>query len=353
MFADRTTSGRKRCGASPICFFAGAEAYDEQQIALFDDVIGRLAGAIEDAARAELAVRIAPVENAPPRLIRQLANDESIEVAGPVLSQSPRLTDDDLIDVARTKSQAHLLAISERDAISPPVTDVLVARGDRGVMHSVTANTAARFSNAGLASLVERSDEDEALQMAIGRRRDLPPQLFRTLIATATQAVQKRLLAVANPRDAREVQRVLATVADRIGAAVAPQRRDYTAARHTVEELRARNALSEARLQAFASKAMVDELVVALAVMTGVPLDVAERVMLGTRPDPVLILGKAAGFAWPTVRALVLARPAGSTMVPAALERALAHFESLSLQTAQRVVRFWQVRRDSVTVAAE
>lgn len=333
-------------------FFAGAEAYDEHQIALFDDIILRLARAIEAAARAELAARMAKVGNAPPQLIRELAQDDSIAVAGPVLSQSPRLSEDDLIDIARTKGQAHLLAISERGTIPPPVTDVLVARGDRDVMHAVTGNAGARFTDTGLASLVERSDDDEALQVAIGRRRDLPPQLFRALIAKATQAVQKRLLAMANPRDAREVQRVLASVADRIGAEITPPRRDYGAATRLVEELRARNALNETQVQTFAFRRRFEELVVSLGVVTGLPLEVVERVMLGSRPDPVLILGKAAGFAWPTVRAMVLARPSGSNLAPVALEKALAHFECLSFQTAQRVVRFWQVRRNTVTEAA-
>ena len=332
-------------------FFAGAEAYDEHQIALFDDVILRLACAIEEAAKAELAARMAEVGNAPPRLIRELAADDSIAVAGPVLSQSARLSEDDLVDIARTKGQAHLQAISGRGTISPPVTDVLVARGNSKVMHTVAANAGARFSDTGLASLVDRSDEDEALQMAIGRRRDLPPQLFRALIAKATQAVQKRLLAMANPRDAHEVQRVLSAVADRIGAEITPPKRDYAAAKHVVEELRVRNGLNETQVQTLAFKRRFEELVVALAQLTSLPLEVIERVMLGSRPDPVLILGKAAGFAWPTVRAMILARPSGGNLAPVALEKALAHFECLSFQTAQRVVRFWQVRRSAATAA--
>ncbi|NJO54573.1 MAG: DUF2336 domain-containing protein [Bacteroidales bacterium] len=333
-------------------FFAGAEVYGEDQIALFDDVISRLAHAIEAEARIELATRLAPVENAPPRLIRQLARDDLIDVAGPVLAQSPRLSDDDLIDIARTKGQAHLLAISERDEISPPVTDVLVSRGNREVMHTVAGNSGARFTDKGLSCLVDRSDGDESLQMTIGRRRDLPPQLFRALIGKATQAVQKRLLAIANPLDAREVQRVLASVADRIGAEAAPPKRDFTSAKRNVETLAARGALSETQLHNFARTGRFEETLVALAELTGVPLEVAERLLLGTRPDPVLILGKAVGFSWPTVRAVILARPTAEELSAAAMEKALSHFECLSLQTAQRVVRFWQVRRNTVTASA-
>ncbi len=68
------------------------------------------------------------------RIIHTLAFDDVIEVAEPVLTQSPRLDDDALIENARTKSQAHLLAISRRAHLSGAVTDVLVERGNMEVV---------------------------------------------------------------------------------------------------------------------------------------------------------------------------------------------------------------------------
>ncbi|MFX5438043.1 DUF2336 domain-containing protein, partial [Acinetobacter baumannii] len=83
---------------------------------------------IENSAKALLANRLAPIDTAPPQTIRTLAFDDLIEVAGPVLTLSPRLDDDTLIETARSKSQAHLLAISNRKTLSGAVTDVLVLR---------------------------------------------------------------------------------------------------------------------------------------------------------------------------------------------------------------------------------
>src|SRR5690606_21672979 len=77
-------------------FIDRAEQYDSEQVLLFDNVIGRLAAEIEKAALAELAGRLAPVPNAPPMTVGKLARDEDIEVAGPVLAQSTRLTEADL-----------------------------------------------------------------------------------------------------------------------------------------------------------------------------------------------------------------------------------------------------------------
>jgi uncharacterized protein (DUF2336 family) len=131
-------------------FVHRADQYNEEQVELFDSVIGRLAAEIEKSARAELANRLAPLASAPPEILRALAHDEEIAVSGPVLAQSPRLSADDLIEIARTKGQAHLLAISGRARLSPAVTDVLVERGDGEVAHRVVANEGAAFSETGL-----------------------------------------------------------------------------------------------------------------------------------------------------------------------------------------------------------
>ena len=60
-----------------------AGQYSEPDIWTFGEVIERLARGIELAARAELARRLAHSGNAPIGCVKQLANDASIDVAGP------------------------------------------------------------------------------------------------------------------------------------------------------------------------------------------------------------------------------------------------------------------------------
>ena len=62
-----------------------AGSYSEDQIWTFGAVIGRLAGEIEVAARAQLATRLARTDNAPINVLKKLAFDDSIDVAGPIL----------------------------------------------------------------------------------------------------------------------------------------------------------------------------------------------------------------------------------------------------------------------------
>src|SRR5688572_7465008 len=135
-------------------FLHGAGQYNNDHIELFDTVFLKLITEIETKARAELAVRLAPLDNAPIQSVRQLARDDDISVAGPVLQRSPRVPDSDLVDIARTKSQGHLLAISGRFGIAEAVTDELVRRGDRQVVRKVADNRDARLSEGGFSTLV-------------------------------------------------------------------------------------------------------------------------------------------------------------------------------------------------------
>ena len=74
------------------------------------------------------------------------------------------------------------------------------------------------------------------------------------------------------------------------------------------------------------------------------PVEVVDRLMSGERADPVLILARAAGFGWNTVREIMNARP-GPKPSSQTLDAARENFERLTAATAQRVVRFWQVRQ--------
>jgi len=320
-------------------FVNSADQYSDEHIRLFDEVFIRLIEEIETKARAELAHRLAPIHNAPVLSVRRLAKDEEISVAGPVLEQSPRLTDADLVEIARTKGQAHLLAISGRTGIAEKVTDVLVRRGDREVVHSVAKNQHAHFSDHGFAALVGKAEHDGALAETVGLRPDIPPRLFRELLLRATEVVQQRLIAASGPEIQAEIRRVLAKVSQEL----AGKPRDYSAAEHTIDALHEQGRLTEARLVEFAEGGQYEETVVALARLCSVPIEVVDRLMGGDRPDPVLILCKSAGWQWPTVRTLIASRPGGKPSSQA-LDTAFSNFERLSPATAQRVIRFWQAR---------
>jgi len=190
-------------------FLANADRLTEQDIAAFDDVLGRLLAGIDGKARADLAWRLAPVDSAPSETVRRLASDEDIAVAGTVLVQSARLTTGDLVAIARLRSQAHLLAIAGRAQLGEFVTDALLQHGDREVVHALAANSGACLSENAFVILLQRAEQDEGLAEKIGLRSDIPLQSFRKLLLQATEVVRSRLLAGALPERQDEIRRML------------------------------------------------------------------------------------------------------------------------------------------------
>jgi uncharacterized protein (DUF2336 family) len=322
-------------------FLDGAPSFNDEHVALFDDVIGCLIEAIEVKALAELARRIAPVPNAPHGVVTTLAKNDNIAVAGPVLKQA-RIDDPDLKYIAETKSQAHLLALSTRLGISETLSDVLVRRGDGTVVRSVATNQKARLSDNAFTSLVKRAERDGVLAEKVGLRTDIPPRLFRQLLMQASEVVQKRLLAQAKPEIQAEIRRVLAKVTDEVAVKAAP--RNYTAALAAVQALHKERKLTEGDVADYARNGQYEETIAALATVSAVPVEVVDRLMNGERADPVLILARAAGFGWKTVREVMNSRP-GPKPSRETLEAARENFERLTPATALRVVRFWQVRQ--------
>lgn len=158
-------------------FLVGAEGYNDEQIAIFDDVICRLIENIGQPALVELSDRLSSVDKGPGNALARLSSSDDIAVAGPALARSNSLSDKDLIAIAGKKGQKQLAAIAGRPRISEVVTDVLVERGNAEVSRKVSANLDARISETGFVKLINKAKKDRDLASTIAKRDDLPAEL--------------------------------------------------------------------------------------------------------------------------------------------------------------------------------
>ena len=324
-------------------FVVAAPRYSEEQIGLFDDVMVRLMDAIEVKARAKLSVRLAPVANAPANVVQMLAFDDDIEVARPVLSLSERLDERALLANAGSKSQQHLFAISQRKSLSEAVTDVLVERGDRSVVHSVVKNSGARFSDAGFRVLVKRSTGDDDLATEVGMRGDIPRPHFLLLLEKASSAVRVRL-AAENPQAGGAVDGVVAEVVGSIRSEARNASPDFAAAQAEVERQNRLRRIGEAEIYQYARDRKFEETAIALSILCDTPIDVVERALLDPGAEIVLILAKVAGLSSTTTKAILLLRAADRGMSAKDLDQALSSFQRLQPDTARRVLGFFRTR---------
>src|ERR1700691_3521693 len=165
-------------------FLASAGSLDNEKIELFGVVLERLIKTIEIRAIADVSARIAlaevstqlaPVAKSPPSVVRCLAKNDEIAIAGPVLAESARLSTEDLVEIAETKGEQHLLAISGRWWLNEVVTDVILARRYPTVSRRIVNNPGARVSAARFASVLAKAESDPELAVETGIRVDLPP----------------------------------------------------------------------------------------------------------------------------------------------------------------------------------
>jgi uncharacterized protein (DUF2336 family) len=321
-------------------FLRSAEQFSGEQISLFDDVIGRLIERIETRALIELGRRLAPVANAPAQVIRRLARNDAIAVAGPVLARSPRLDDADLVAIAQSKGQAHLLAIARRRALGEAVTEVLVRRGNPYVKRNVAANPAAVFSAATYGELVASARADGTLAERMARRADIPPVTLCALLTQATEEVRTRLIAVSPPERHGEIRDVLERVSGEIAEDL-PKARDYSGVIRDLLLQYPEGRVAEKDLVQFAAARQFERVVAALSLLAAVPAALIEKLMTGERLEPVVILSRAVRFKWPTARALLNVRP-GVRPSAQALTEACEDFNRLSVTSAQQMLRYWQ-----------
>jgi uncharacterized protein (DUF2336 family) len=315
-------------------FVTNADNYSNEQVAVFDDVMGYLIKKIEQQALVELSRRIAPLQNPPARVVQRLSRDQDIAVAGPLLEQSPILSDSFLLEIAMTRSQSHLAAIAGRRQIAPQVTDVLVDRGSLEVARKVAANDGARFSNHGYGKVAMRAETDEDLAAALATRADVPPAVFEQLVRKATDTVRQRLMRDATPAMRERITQTLSNVARDITRAAGPAE-TATTIRPSQEE----GAPLRVRLAMFAKAGNQPDTIATIAQLSGVPANMIRNIVRRDADEAIIIVGKAVGLTWPEVKDVL------TTLMPerAQTEGMNAQFEkfvTLKNDNAQRVLRF-------------
>jgi len=333
-------------------FLLSADQFGGEQIELFGDVLERLIKTIElraladvsaRVALAELSSQLASVKQAPPSVIRRLAHNDEISIAAPVLTESARLTPEDLVELAQSKGEQHLLAISGRWWLTEIVTDALLARHYPAVSRKVVANPGSRVSTAGYAIVLAQAERDPELAVETGIRIDLPNDLRQQLLRSATEAVRTRLLSRAPPHLFEEIRSAIAAAADGANHEMS-RARDFAAARRYVALLAKNGQLNESALLSFAKQRKYEETVVALAELSRSGIDVIRPLMQSLRDDGLLIPCRVAGLSWDTVAAVLDSRFASGSMGPHELGVAKTQYAKLTLDNAQRMLRFWQVK---------
>ena len=318
-------------------FLQSAQTYSPDQVALFDDVMIRLADQIEKQALVQLSAQLAPVVAAPVKVVERLACDNDIAVSRPVIEQSRVLTDKVLIDIAGSKSQDHLAAIAGRSTVSESVTDALIERADKQVTLKVARNAGARFSRHGLSKVADRAHDDEVLAQAIVDRQDVPAEVFEDLLSKATEVVRQRLQADANPQIRAKIDQTLVAISSKVGAAAS----DRLAQRNQSAASPAQGtSWLKLRLGELARQERRSDTIATLAALSKLPIEAVQSLLRAEAEDGVLILCKALELSWPDAEPVLAVMTGKAGTAASATDPAAEKYARLSTETAHRVVRF-------------
>lgn len=347
--AEKCTETTERVTA---LFLASAGSYSSEQIELFGDVFERLVNTIElrtiadvsaRIALAELSCQLAPVPQAPASVIRFLARHDDISVAGPVLTESPVLKNDDLIEIARAKGEKHLIAIAGRWWLQEVVTDSLLIRRFPSVSRRLVANPGARLSAAGFALIIGQAASDPELAVATGIRADLPVGLRASLLRDATDVVKTRLLSRAPPHLFEEIRAAIASASAGIHREIVRDR-DFTIATTLMAQLKKEGRLNEATLLGLARQKRYEETVAALAELSQSSIEIVRPLMQSLRSDGILVPCKVANLSWQTVNAVLDCRFSTGLTAPEELTKLRGQFAELTSEHAHRLINLWMAR---------
>jgi uncharacterized protein (DUF2336 family) len=327
-----------------------AGQYSDNEIWIFGEVIGRLAEEIEVVARTRLAKQLAHTKNAPTNVIRRLAFDDSIAVAGPVLRHSEQLDSKTLIANIRCKGEFHLLAISKRIALAENVTDELVTRGSKEVVNSIATNSGARFSNFGFLHMVKRSQNDSILAENLGLRRDIPRQVFHQLISRASEDV-KRKLEQERPDLAAQIQASVTDLTGALHSKFGPASKDYFHAKRTVALQYRCGNLNEKSILEYALSHKIENVAVGLSLLCSLPAELVERTLLDNNSELTLVLAKALNFSWETAMSLLFLSAKNHRISTGHLSGMRDQFARLNAEASQSVLRLYRSRK--IEAAAE
>lgn len=138
--------------------------------------------------RGALSQVFASAQKAPPVVVHALAADQP-DVAIPVLSRSPLLSDEDLVDLFATASTDAQVAIASRALLSSPLAAAIAEVGSAQACLTLLENPDASIAIFSVDRIVERFGHLSAIREILMDRDDLPMATRQALLAKLSQTL--------------------------------------------------------------------------------------------------------------------------------------------------------------------
>jgi uncharacterized protein (DUF2336 family) len=334
-------------------FFAGIDDHSESENSLFNEVIEHIVDQVSREAKIDVATNLATLPGFPLPVVRKLANDGDIDIARPVIRGALGLTDFDLIDIGRKASDGHLDAIAGRAQLSEAVTDVLIDRGSRDVVHTVSGNHGAAFSEWGMDELVSKARDDGGLQHLLVERSDLSQKAVDRLSSIVSEALALKLAERGYQVSGKIPEHLVKTARDAFARAVHDRDQNTLTAERVIAQFGAGRITLEAALLELVKCQQMLAVAALLSHNTGLERNVLMKILNGGTSQTVLVLLRALDLKWSTVGALMALRAMKQRTRQTTGINAQRDYESIDPEAAKRTLRFLQIRSRTAVDGAD
>lgn len=254
------------------------------------DALEKLAEDQVPRVRRIIAEEIKDAANIPVEIVRKLANDLEISVAGPILEFSPLLSDTDLLEViACGQVKGTLDFIAKRQSVSSEVSDAVVATLDVSAVSTLLNNENAQIREDTLDFIIDNAHDVEAWHEPMTMRSELSLRALRRIAGFVAFSI----LADLSDRSDLDVETqafLKKKIRSRIETEETLEADLSEDANNT--RLEVSQAAREGRLDAgFVSEAIEcgqrDVIVEALAVLGNLPPDAVEKILRSKDGKPI------------------------------------------------------------------
>jgi uncharacterized protein (DUF2336 family) len=343
MSDDMSSEDRRALLRKVTAAMAGDSSGDDE-LAKLDEILAGAAAAYAVQVRGELA-RLVAGAPAFGRTASLFALDD-IEVAAPILRKSRALSDTTLLKVIAKNSQAHMMAVTQRQDISAEVSHALVEAGDDDVVVSLLANDTARIAQGTFEAVTARAQTSTLLQAPLIRRKDVPVEMLNELYLKVENGLRLEILTKYNSVSGEEIDRAFQRSRSRAAQAGDSLPPDFRAAQAKIDDLTRRGFLTPPGLASLLREGARSRtaFTIAFAQLADVEFDLVQRTVTARDLDTVALLCRGAGFDRALYLTIAIAlKPAEDRGGPTAEELG-ALYETVPVQAARRAVRFWKAR---------
>ena len=327
---------------------------NDRERALVFEILHNVVLDVEMSVRKSISEQLAEVADAPRALIKFLANDE-FEVAYPVLTRSPVLEDDDLIEVIQNRTLEHQLAVANRYAVSEPVSSTLVGTGCATVIETLLRNENARISQSTMAYLVDESQRVDSFREPILRRSELGPELAKRMFLWVSAALRQFIIEHF-ALDATTIDDLLKKVTSEQNRVLSDEDGESGSGMLANDLAQAKMINDEMLVDAMA-QGEINLFVALLGRLTDLRRNVIMRLLFEAGGEGLAIVCKAVDIGRDAFCALLdlssKTRHQGTSGRKRQGGRALVLFDSVPRECAANILKKWQRHPDHVNVIAD